>query len=710
MTRLYYRKDIENLVTLTRGVASDLDERSKLRIGKSEITLTRRCVQELRRQIEDRSLVVVGDPGVGKSGALRDVVASLLQEGRDTVFLSAERIDAKTPAQLRQQLGLQHELDEILANWEGNVPAFLIFDALDALKSKQAVHTLLSVLDRIVRMRGRWRVIVSIRTLDLHRNQELRHTFAGEPPSARYQNDEFANVCHLNIPEFSEEEQSHISLKSPELKRLFEVENGPLKDLLRIPFNLRLLGELLGDGVPVSELASIRTKLELCDRYWEKRIVQPHDGLSDARLLVLWRSVTDMVEKRTLSVPRTYVAKTEERQALDRMINEHMLIEWQPPSSPCPDRTSLTFAHQGLFDYAVERLLLRVEVEFDQRIAEDPELILFFRPSVEMHFRYIWSLDTSRSHFWEMVLIWIENQQIPEFGKTIGPAIAAESLVSFFELLPLLQYFDSWRENNAVHALRYVTEALLSMERSKQTIHLVGKRAGPWAELMERLSRHLTENLTEIIRPLLMAFHTLTDVLTEEQLTFSGIAARNLLKYAWAQKPGDESLITDALRCVCRMFHSNPDASNLLLSQVLQKDHLARYGYVVIPCLAREVKHMLGHDPSFVQDLYVAAFGYEEKSEDESRRYNYQLGLEQLEASFTDFLKQAPAQAVEALIAISKQYVLTNPSLHSKNVLASILWSDNDGVGDFIRAVYRDLSAEEKEKVKQTINESLRNN
>jgi len=54
--------------------------------------------------------------------------------------------------------------------------------------------------------------------------------------------------------------------QSPELKVLIEQAGPKLKELLVVPFNLRLLADLLNKGVDVEELTPIRTQLELLEK------------------------------------------------------------------------------------------------------------------------------------------------------------------------------------------------------------------------------------------------------------------------------------------------------------------------------------------------------------------------------------------------------------------------------------------------------------
>ncbi|MCP4675776.1 MAG: ATP-binding protein, partial [Deltaproteobacteria bacterium] len=83
----------------------------------------------------EESLLVVGEPGSGKSGVLYKLAKELKEnEGdkRDVVFLAVDRIAAENLEGLRNELGLKHNLRDVLKNWPGVKPGFLIIDALAA--------------------------------------------------------------------------------------------------------------------------------------------------------------------------------------------------------------------------------------------------------------------------------------------------------------------------------------------------------------------------------------------------------------------------------------------------------------------------------------------------------------------------------------------------------------------------------------------------
>ena len=167
-----------------------------------------------------------------------------------------------------------------------------------------------------------------------------------------------------------------------------------LRQLLLVPFNLRLVGELLAEGVPAAELTPVRTQLELLDRYWEVRVIRG-DVLGDAREVVLRRAAEAMVRRRSLRAERAAVATDPAASGpLNQVLSSGVLVEWQPLPGVRPDRYVLAFAHHMLYDYGVARLLFRGPDErLVERLEAEPDLALATRPSLVLHFLYLWEAD-----------------------------------------------------------------------------------------------------------------------------------------------------------------------------------------------------------------------------------------------------------------------------------------------------------------------------
>ena len=118
-----------------------------------------------------------GWPCSGKSGVLHDVAESAIDAGRDVVFIAVDQIGATSLGELRNELGLEHELIEILRNWPGERSGILVIDSLDAARGDPASGALLNLIRAIVTSRGRWNLVTSIRQYEFRYRPEIRDLF-----------------------------------------------------------------------------------------------------------------------------------------------------------------------------------------------------------------------------------------------------------------------------------------------------------------------------------------------------------------------------------------------------------------------------------------------------------------------------------------------------------------------------------------------------
>jgi hypothetical protein len=103
---------------------------------------------------------------------------------------------------------------------------------------------------------------------------------------------------------------------------------------------------------------------------------------------------------------------------------------------------------------------------------------------------------------------------------------------------------------------------------------------------------------------------------TEDQIAALGKAARDLLRFAWAREPRSDLTVTNALMAVAKTFASDPAASSALLRQAIEPDHLKEHGYKELRWIAQHIKEIVKNDPALAIDIYAAAYGHAEESND----------------------------------------------------------------------------------------------
>lgn len=672
-----YRADIERIKQHSTSTLQDLRDLSHIHLGQRTIKVARVSSQSLRDASERHSMVVVGDAGSGKSGALHDLVERLVQESRDVVFLAVDRLEASSLGTLRQELGLENEIDATLRNWVGVEPGYLVIDALDAARSEVSAQTLYDLVSRTLEACPRWRVVASIRRFDLRHNTKLRRLFLGQPPT-EFQSGEFFNLCHFNVPQIDEGEWQQIRQQAPELGVLFDAANQSLRELLHVPFNIRLIADLLGGGASVHSLTPIATQIALLDRYWQERVIGP-DAAGDAREALLRRAVEVMVEARSLRANRGQVADASLSRALSQVLSAQILSEWEPlPGGPA-ERNVLIFAHHVLFDYATARLLLRGTPQtLINRLEGDASLVMAIRPSIVMHFQHGWLSD--RIRFWDAVYRVIRSERIPEIGKLTGPTVAVESAVDTDGFAPLVDCLfspDVRSRETAEKALRYVMGALL-VNGIESPEFLVAQNAPAWGSLMDKCTREVRLETIYSVRPVLLTMCQHWDTLTRTQLFVAGRVARRILEFGLSRTERDSLLVAGGIEAVCRTFESDPSASALLLRQCLVPDHVLRFGHEELFHIGNEVEHLIQLDRALVEDIYGAAFTLSDVSEDatsvgrsrivsltSTRRQDFELSRYILASKYKQFIERAPLNATRVLIAALTTYVVERHSLGS---------------------------------------------
>jgi hypothetical protein len=248
-----FHEDIEQLKNYSERVFSLLHPLSQIEIQGKIIKIDRPVMQDVRKAAEQKSFVVMGKPGEGKSGVLHDLVETLKQENRDFVFLAVDKLESQSLSALQRELHLDHDFLEVLRNWVGTEPGFLIIDALDAARDPATAQTFYDLLSLILNESTRWRVITSIRQYDLRHNTNLQSLFKGQPPS-EFHSDEFPFLRHIEVTKLNTNEWQQIAHQSGELGSLFIHADVSLRELMLTPFNVRLLAELFDRGIAIEQL------------------------------------------------------------------------------------------------------------------------------------------------------------------------------------------------------------------------------------------------------------------------------------------------------------------------------------------------------------------------------------------------------------------------------------------------------------------------
>jgi hypothetical protein len=265
---------------------------------------------------------VIGEPGSGKSAVVSAAASMLRKEKCEVIQLSVDRLPVDTADGLRDELRLTHRLPDLLENWPGTKQAYLFIDALDATRGGRGEVVFRSLIKEVMALPGnRWRVIASIRSFDLKLGEQFRDLFSGSPPDGAFKDNAFPDVRHINVPVWSDAEFNQLVSQAPTLATAISQGGRKLRDLAGVPFNTRLLADLLSTGLSASAFGEVKSQVELLAMYWGRRVTP----LGNAADLCLRAALELMVTTHTLQADRLGVARAAPA-ALDKLFKANVLV------------------------------------------------------------------------------------------------------------------------------------------------------------------------------------------------------------------------------------------------------------------------------------------------------------------------------------------------------------------------------------------------
>ncbi len=604
-----YREDIECAREYTSERLAYLRKLSVIRYSDApggEIKLQREVGAELAKMAETGHVLVIGDPGAGKSGCIHDLAASLAQN-RDVLVIPVDRLE--NPSDLTSELTLERaqSLADLLSNWSGDGAAFLFIDALDAARTRGSLQHLCEDLDDVMQRAPRWRVVTSIREFDLQHSRDAQRLFAGDPHK-QFESSRFANVRHLQIPLLSEEELGQVRVQAPALGTELDRGDDSLTLLARNLFNLRLLAELVEIATDLTALTSVTTQIELLNLYWELRAEGRGDQAS-LRREVLTKSVIAMTGDRKLTtLKQSLIQAASDAPCLDRLLSDGVLVETDAVVPGADQQVS--FAHNILFDYAVARLWLMdlPEAVIEKLASTDGEdLLLAVRPSLDIAFQRLWHEppEPNRESFWARTFRFQITRLV---GRIIPAGVVASAFRTIEDLHHLVDAVGETEEHATSIMGHTITAAIMRDDDPGAEFELLGEQAARWMQLASVLASTSIESTAWQIRVLLARAYRAEAKLTPDERRHAGDAARQLLRHA-LENPNARGAIPVAMHVVCQTADTNPPDSISLLSRFLEPKELATSGHQTLDDMAEHFSHLVEIDQDFALRLTSTAFG-----------------------------------------------------------------------------------------------------
>ena len=664
------RSDIRQLQKATRRELESLAHLARLDAppaeGPQTIEIQRSVTQVLTRHARSNSMLVTGEPGSGKSGAIYAAAQELISNDCPVVVLAVDRHPESSLDSLMQALGLVNGLVDILRDWPGNPRGVLFIDALDASRGGPTDTVFQDLIRQIIREAPNWSVVASIRVFDLKFGVGYRHLFRGSPVDREFSNSEFGNVRHLSVPKLTNEELEQVWLRSPAMGEAYRDGTGILRELLRSPFNLFLLADVLSGGS--YDLTQISTQVELLHLYWSHRVIGS-DGQNIARESALRAALDKMLDEHQLSAAVDAVPAIL-GSALNRLLSEGVLL---PVEGHRDQLRRISFSHHVLLDYAVARLVLEdgKAPDLASRLTRSEDDALMMAPASTMAFQILWNDERAdRSLFWSAALELAGTRETGAFCRML-PAHAAASLVESLEdFQPVLKWMASSNDHErkaasflARHCIGAVTTG--SVQRKSNPAF-----ADPWPCIAEALTREAIADARWMLKPLISRCVDSASSLDPADQRYIGTAARRMLDYSVGNEY-DESIVLVAIQGIARTFGGAPRESLASLTPILHADRVAEHGHNELSWLIREFDQLLRHVPvtsRLVGDVYRAAFCARIPAGDEvtnltgsrilnltsTRAQDFGLARYSLVESLPLYFKASPESATEALVDLAE--------------------------------------------------------
>jgi hypothetical protein len=679
--------DVQRLGEFTQETLSSLAHLAHLDVpvdsGAERIEIRRTVSDALVEHAREKSLLIIGEPGAGKSGALFSAAKRLIEDGHPVVAIAVDRHPVGTADDLRRNLRLDRSLVDVLRNWTGDKQGILFIDALDATRGGPSDRVFQELIRLVLEHAPNWHVVASIRVFDLKFGVIYRDLFKGSPVDHHYQDSEFLQVRHLSVPKLTDDELEQVWSKSQLMANAYEQGTGTLRELLRSPFNLFLLSNVLASGL--REFSDITTQLQLLHLYWSYRVVgADRRGLLREGLLKV--ALDRMLDERTLQASVQELSATTDD--LDRLLSEGVLT---PAEGTRDHVVRISFAHHVLFDYGVARLILESGLarDFVSRLTSSDDRALLVAPGAMLAFQMLWQGDgPDRRRFWKKAFEVAGSGGTGAFCRMLPARIAATltaSVDDFFPVLECLRRPDSEDRPAAVFLVRHCTGALAAGVTPSATLT---STRGAWPSIARELAGAAIKDVGWMLKPLVAQWAEVASGLAPGEASDINLAARLMLRHG-SGEPYDSSMVVVGIRGVARTSGTAPAESIEALNELLSPDHLNAHGHEELSWLAREIEYLTSQterSAALIRATYKAGYCTLLPSHDEktnisgsrilsltsNRRQDFEHAQWELFEKFTRFFNADPVEATETLIEIMDCHTALEHSSEDAEVVSFV--------------------------------------
>ena len=605
--------------------------------------------------------VVIGSPGVGKTYLMKELRRSLKSDEIPHLLLPIDQLGDGTDETLRRELSYEGNLiDKLKSIPVSGKKGILLFDAFDAARNEGTRKRFLRLIQHAIQDLKQWNIVVTVRTYDARKSQELLDLFGNFDNTDLIQYHSKGILCrHFTIPPLSEDEIQQAFDQIPNLESVYSDSSEEFKQLLANPFSLWLLEKILKTSQDIPDFSQIHSEVQLLGLFWERRVEFVSNEAQ--RLFVLKRIAHLMVRERSLTVERD---KVYEDLGLDNPVRQQAwedLLSDEILAKVSSARQRIAFSHNILFDYAISVLLIEDDPQqLEDFVREDPSRPLFLRPSLTYFFTRLWYYDPESfwNAFWH-ILPSDQSLHLRLFARLIPTSVIANEARSIDQLKPLLERLRNGGEF-ADEAMTHLLQSLRTLQIEHDTL---------WCNFFDQVSAHLHPKFAGDLATL--TSEMLEQATKNEEATVidaCGRVGRRLLAWIWQERETNKNDWYNRLGgywilpLVAKTYGTNVEESRALLEKVLDLTQEDNFPIEFLTRLTEHIDKIWDHAPEFVGLIYQVVFAHHETSEElrnksgpilgfgSTRRQDYTMCQYRLMKHFPDFLQVAPLIAAQAVI------------------------------------------------------------
>jgi len=589
-----YDADLARVSAVTDAELTRLAGHTRLPIAGG-IPIPRQSDGPMATAIATGSLIVIGEPGAGKTGALVALAQARRAIGETVVFLSVDRFPGVAiAADLQSELQLVRPLAEVLAAAPGAGRKLLIIDALDAARGGPAEAVFAQLVETIAAQDTSWTIAASIRTFDLRNGRRFRDAIPGFPPDPAFADPTLSNVRHFNVPRLSDLDLNRASTDAAALGSLLDAAPERLRGLLRNIFNLSLAAQLLSDGVDPDSIRTVSTQSDLIDAYEDQRL--PGTPLHRAA----GATVDVMVRRGRLTVRKVLIA----HDSIDEVIASGVLAE---------TGDLVSFSHHVLFDHVAGRFFLEWD-DAGRLVAQlkgGSSIALMLAPALRFAVERLWRNDgEGKGAVWHLIADIYADTTVDPVLANVALRTAIEDVNSASDIAGLISLIQARATDAAMATLlsRLARFVGLSVDTSGG---IAREAAMAWAEVADAAIATAIRELSDPTRFLLQILFDKADLSDAPLLNLFGRASRKLLTLAWAADTPMQQTAVNAIRFVGKSFASDPVASRVLLDRILRDPHFSTYADKEAGWLSEQIIPIARSDSDFAVEIYRVLYSRE---------------------------------------------------------------------------------------------------